>query len=154
MSRPHAQPPYAPDRRAPAMECVLQQEAGHRRRQHEPAPVMARRKTDTGQADRRRIGLEHALHIPFAVELRQPARDLLRMGRMMADADLDALPYLAIGIAWRVRAHPVASLGDHPALPHHSGSGEPNATISNPVARDVHAKGAFGAIFPLLSGEK
>src|SRR5690625_7326329 len=105
---------------------------------------MGRRKPDACQADRRRIGLEHALYIPFAVELCQPARDLLRMGRMMADADLDAFPYLAIGIAWRVRAHPVASLGDHPALPHHPGSGEPNATISNPVRSEERRVGRAG----------
>jgi hypothetical protein len=57
-------------RGAPPLDGMLEQKACHHRREDKPPPLYRRAQRQTNQGDRRGIGLQGALNIPLAVQLR------------------------------------------------------------------------------------
>src|SRR5690606_6088426 len=62
--------------RTPALDRVLQQEAGHHEWQEQRAARAARRGKDSGQGERGRVRLDGALDVPFAIEFREARGNL------------------------------------------------------------------------------
>src|SRR5690606_16768916 len=94
--------------RTPALDRVLQQEAGHHEWQEQRAARAARRGKGSGQGERGRVRLDGALDVPFAIEFREARGNLsavlCKIEQVALDLAVDAAVDLRVGVA----AYPAA----------------------------------------------
>src|SRR5262245_3124562 len=84
--RAEAEAPEDRQRRAPALQRVLEIEALDRDGQREPAAPSGESACEAEQRETRRPGRERALDVPLAVERGEPARNLVGVAPKVRDA--------------------------------------------------------------------
>src|SRR5687767_10069181 len=76
---PEAQTPQRRNRRAPALDRMLEKESGNQRRKEKPPLAAAHAKRYSREGQSRRVRLDGALDIPLDVKLAQPLRNFIGM---------------------------------------------------------------------------